>query len=448
MGKSIQPENMPTSLSPDPNAEGVCRICGGESRCEGLGVVRYDVPVGDPRFGKLFRCPHFPVEQDTERQERLRRLSNLDAYAEKTFDNFTVDLPTLKPSERTSLEMALSASRQFAEAPAGWLILEGSYGCGKTHLAAAVGNERLRHGDAVLFVTVPDLLDHLRSTYGPSSEVSYDETFDRIRNSPFLVLDDLGAENSSSWAQEKLFQLLNHRHSHHLVTVITTNIDLDRLDPRVRSRMLDNNLVKTCKITAPDYRTYRPNQHNQLSSLSLYSDMTFETFDVRRKLTAEERPNLERALEVAANYAQAPQGWLLFTGPHGCGKTHLAAAIAHYQLGQGTDVTFLTVPDLLDYLRMTFNPNAPVSFDQRFQMVRDAPLLVLDDLNLEGSSWAKEKLFQILDYRYVSRKPTVMTTSKILDDLDARIRSRLIDRRRCVIFAITGPDYPTRLNRK
>ena len=66
-------------------------------------------------------------------------------------------------------------------------MLEGPYGCGKTHLAAAIGNQRLAHGDMVLFITTPDLLDHLRSTYGPSSEIGYDEMFDRIRGAHLLI---------------------------------------------------------------------------------------------------------------------------------------------------------------------------------------------------------------------------------------------------------------------
>lgn len=426
----------------------MCRICGGEPICEGLGVIRYDVSTDDPRFGKLFRCPNNRVEMDVERQERLRRISNLDAYKDKNFFNFQVDSATLKPSERESLQMALSVAARYAENPDGWLMLEGTYGCGKTHLAAAVGNARLQKGDLVLFITVPDLLDHLRSTFGPSSEVAYDETFDRIRNAPILILDDLGAENSSGWAQEKLFQLLNHRYSRRLSTVITTNADLDTLDPRIRSRLLDGSLINRGKITAPDYRTYIRSEQDQLSNLALYDDMTFESFDTRKKLTAEERPNLERALEIAMSYAERPDGWLLLTGPFGSGKTHLAAAIAHHQQARGVDVMFVTVPDLLDYLRLTFNPNAPVTFDQRFQMVRNAPFLVLDDMGMEGSSsWAKEKLFQIIDHRYVTRRPTVITTGKRIDELDARVRSRLIDKRRCMIFAITAPDYPTRINR-
>ena len=427
----------------------VCPKCGLEPICGGLGVIRYDVPLEDSRFGKLFRCPNHPLENDVERQERLRRISNLDAYADKTFDTFITDRPDLSVSERLSLEMAKKVAMTFAVEPQGWLLLEGSYGSGKTHLAAAVGNARLARGDMVLFVTTPDLLDHLRNTYNASAEIEYDEMFERIRSVPLLVLDDLGAENPSAWALEKLFQLLNHRYTHRLPTVITTNTNLDRLDPRIRSRLLDNNLIHQVSITAPDYRNAASQRHNQLSDLRLYQDMTFDTFDTRKKLTLQEQQNLEKALELARNYAQHPQGWLVFTGIYGCGKTHLAAAIGHECQDRGIGVVFVTVPDLLDYLRVTYNPGAPVTFDQRFHLVRNAPLLILDDLNSENASpWAKEKLFQIMDYRYVSQLPTVITTPIAVENLDARIRSRLTDRRRSLVFAIIAPDYPSRRGRR
>jgi len=442
----MSPANMPTSSSTD---DGLCSKCGLDPICGGLGVIRYDVPIDDPRFGKLFRCPNHPVERDVERQERLRRISNLGAYADKTFESFIVQRPGLAASEQQSLEMAFRVAASFAADPHGWLLLEGHYGSGKTHLAAAVGNARLAKGDPVLFVTTPDLLDHLRNTYNASAEMEYDELFDRIRSAPLLILDDLGVENPSAWALEKLFQLLNHRYSHQLPTVITTNASLDTLDPRIRSRLLDTELIHKIKISAPDYRTSVLNQNYQLSNLALYRDMTFETFDTRRKVTPEERANLEKALAVARSYAENPEGWLTFTGIYGCGKTHLAAAIAHHQQQAGTNVVFVTVPDLLDHLRLTYGPGAPVSFDQRFHMVRNAPLLILDDLGTENAtSWAKEKLFQIVDYRYVGGLPTVITTPNTVESMDARIRSRLMDRRRCMIFAIIGPDFPSRINRR
>jgi len=440
---------MPTSSNTEPSAadDEVCSLCGQRSICGGLGYVRYDLPIDHPQFGQLFRCPNSPA--DSQRVKRLRTLGNLDAFADKTFDSFNADLPMLTPTQHQSLQDALKMAKNYADHPDGWLLLEGTYGCGKTHLAAAVGNQRLRYEESVLFITTPDLLDHLRSTYGADSESGYDEMFDRLRNAPMMILDDLGVENPSAWAQEKLFQLLNHRYSHQLPTVITTNADLDMLDPRIRSRLLDDNVIHRIRISAPDYRTPVQSQRDELSSLSLYANMTFDTFDARTGLTPDERQNLERAFALAHSYADAPQGWFVLLGNYGSGKTHLAAAIANVQQDRGRQVVFVTAPDLLDYLRVTFSPNSGSSFDRRFQMVRNAPLLVLDDLTTESATaWAKEKLFQLLNHRYVAGLPTVITSSSTIEKIDERIRTRLVDKRLCTVFAITAPAYSNRISRK
>jgi DNA replication protein DnaC len=450
MGKNTSQENTPPSSTTPPTNNGEpCALCGQPSICGGLGVISYEVPVDHPDFGKLFRCPNYPVEADREHQARMRRISNLSAFTDKHFDNFEIERPLLTNSERESLMLAHNMAYQFAAVPEGWLILEGPYGCGKTHLAAAIGNERLAHGDMVLFITVPDLLDHLRSTYGPSSEVGYDEMFDRIRTAQLLILDDLGAENPSQWAGEKLFQLLNYRYSHRLPTVITTNVDLDRIDGRIRSRMLDEELIRQARITAPDYRTPAENQQHQLTNLSHYRDMTLDNFDTRTGIGPDEQKRLDHVLSVARQYASAPQGWLTIIGPYGSGKTHLAAAIANFQRDRGTGVIFTTVPDLMDYLRVTFNNTMTISLQQRFNMVLNIPLLVLDDLRAEQSTaWVREKLFQIIEYRYTGQLPTVITTAKQVEELDERIATRLLDWRRCQIIAITTPSFAQRIHRR
>lgn len=441
---------MPPSSSTSPTSDSrVCSICGKDAICGGLGVISYDVPLGHPYFGRLFRCPNNPVEMDTERRERLRALSNLGAFADKTLDNFVIDENVLKPEHTVSLGHALRVTRRFAENPDGWLVLSGPYGCGKTHLAAAVGNARIERGEQVLFITAPDLLDHLRSTFGPHSEVAYDEMFERIRNAQLLILDDLGAENPSQWAQEKLFQLLNHRYSYHLPTVVTTNVDLDLLDQRIRSRLLDTTFVHLIGINAPDHRSPVRNIQREITDIGKYTHMQFESFDPRTGVARQDQDNLTLAYNAARHFAEQPQGWLVILGPFGCGKTHLAAAIANERMHRGGQAMFVTAADLVDYLRRTMNNNSPnqITFNERFSLIRDTPLLVLDDMSYDLSDFWKEKLFQILDHRYVSRLPTVITTSRPLEELDARLVTRLLDGRMCAIIAITAPDYGSRLNR-
>ena len=77
-----------------------------------------------------------------------------------------------------------------------------------------------------LFITVPDLLDSLRFAY-QSTEATFEQRFEQIRQAPLLVLDDFGTQNATAWAQEKLFQIINYRYINRLPLVITTNLALD-----------------------------------------------------------------------------------------------------------------------------------------------------------------------------------------------------------------------------
>ena len=152
----------------------------------------------------------------------------------------------------------LSMARAFAEDPAGWLVLSGTYGCGKTHLAAAIANQQTARGRATpMFIVVPDLLDHLRATFSPTSASTLDRVFEQVRTAPLLILDDLGTESATPWAREKLFQLFNHRYAGRLPTVITTtnNLEaLEKIEPRLASRMKDTSRCRFFGIIVPSYR--------------------------------------------------------------------------------------------------------------------------------------------------------------------------------------------------
>ncbi|MGC9397203.1 MAG: ATP-binding protein [Anaerolineae bacterium] len=411
--------------------------------CQGMGYVRLDVPIDHPDFGKLFPCTCRAREIQEQRSETLKLSSNLATLERFTFKTFRAEGHGLSPELQTNLRRAYDTALAYAQHPEGWLLLRGGYGCGKTHLAAAIANATLDKGLPVIFVTVPDLLDYLRAAYAPTSLTSYDQRFEEVRTTPLLILDDLGTEHATPWALEKLFQLLNYRYMADLPTVITTNRDLEDMEPRLRSRLGDPELVQIATILAPDFRRGVDHVESNLNTLSLYTDLTLDAFDLRRgELDAGEVDSLERALEQARAFASNPVGWLAFTGTYGCGKTHLAAGIANARAREGHPALFVVVPDLLDHLRAAFNPQSSVTYDKRFEEVRRAPFLVLDDLGTESATpWAQEKLFQLLNYRYVAKLPTVLTTARLMEDLDPKIRTRLLDVSRCTVFSILAPAY-------
>ena len=413
--------------------------------CHGLGYLRRDLPLGHPEFGKLELCSCRQADVRARIRERLFSLSHLDDLERMTFETFEPrGRVGLGEEQKASLERSFNQALAYSRALQGWLLIQGGYGCGKTHLAAAIANACVGLGVPTLFVTVPDLLDSLRSAYG-DEETAFDDRFEQVRQAPLLVLDDFGTQNATDWAREKLFQILNHRYTNRLSTVVTTNLSLEEIDGRIRSRLLDPEVVSSIRILAPDYR--RPSEDTsqpELSSLALHRQQTFGTFNMRpgEKLAPSELKSLERAFEAARQFAEKPQGWLVFTGPYGCGKTHLASAIANYHASQGHPATFVVVPDLLDHLRATFSPTSNVSYDRRFEDVRTSALLVLDDLGTQATTpWVREKLYQLFNHRYNAALPTVITTADPLDDIDPRLRSRMLDARLCTIYGVTAPPF-------
>lgn len=227
-------------------AKGVCPLC------MGAGYRRYDKPYPHPNFGKIVLCPCKEAELQEQRKAELLKLSRIGIMSElvdATFENFNILVD--------GVAEAYQAACDFAQNPCGFLILKGSNGCGKTHLAVATAWHCLSNGKKALFQVVPDLLDHIRATFSPASDIPYDELFDQIRDVDLLVLDDLGTQSSTPWASEKLFQIINHRYNNHSATVITTNYEINEMDPRIRSRLNDRRYSRYVNMDhVEDYRFY------------------------------------------------------------------------------------------------------------------------------------------------------------------------------------------------
>jgi DNA replication protein DnaC len=329
-----------------------------------------------------------------------------------------------------------------------------------------------------LFITVPDLLDSLRFAFG-NPETTFEARFEEIRNADLLVMDDFGTQNATAWAQEKLFQVINYRYINKLPTVITTNLILDEIESRIRSRLQDADFIQHLRMIAPDYRRPKETSNPGISMLSMpdIQKMTFGNFEtrdeevgqeivttviqekqdrygrlykdkeiIREKVTAEHVKRLHNALNASVQFAEKPKGWLVILGQSFSGKTHLAAAIGNYRLLSGGQVILTQVSSLLDYMKATFSPNSDVSFDRRSYEIRTTPLLIVDDLKEGGSSsvWAEDKLHQLLNYRYYNDLPTVITSTMDPDSFAKSYPSlwnRILDTSKCEVCVIDMPPY-------
>ncbi len=403
------------------------------------------MPVGHQDFGEAFRCRCREFTAPDVRAAALRRYSNLGSLARISFDSTKPDGPLPDAGSRHLFKQALATAAEFAENPDGWLTFTGPSGSGKTHLAVAIANHCIERGHTTFFIILADLLDHLRSAYSPENPVSYDDLFEQVRDVPVLVLDDMGAHSATPWAQEKLFQVFNHRFNAGLPTVITVRGPLQRLDEGLRSRLeAADGFSKV--ILLGQYNTRLARRIGDLPD-EMRRRMTFENFDIKggRNATRKDQESLQQAKQAAETFAEDPEGWLLFTGPSGSGKTHMAAAIAGTNLDRDQPVFYTFVPSLLDHLRSTFSPDSPIGYDELFEQLKTAPLLILDDLGAESSTpWAEDKLYQIFVHRHEARLPTVITTvlsTAEIEQSKPRIASRLVDSMVVDWEPITAPNY-------
>jgi DNA replication protein DnaC len=408
--------------------------------CKGARFVHPLLSNGKPDYSRVVPCRCARQNLEGKHHSHLQSYSNLGPLARLTFDSLNPEGRGSDPVDQQRFTRAYKAALEFASKPNGWLVLAGPSGSGKTHLAAAIANHRIAENHPVFYITTPDLLDHLRSSFNPNSELPYDEFFEQVRNTPLLVLDDFGAQSATPWAKEKLEQLLNHRFTNRLTTVIVTIAPIEELEDRMQTRLADSDF---CQVQITGSRPSALSTWGWAPEFELQKGMTFDSFDWRRRnLPLDERQNLEKAYRLALDFAEDPEGWLVFQGANGCGKTHLAAAIVNYRYQQGKPALFIVVPDFLDHLRSTFSPDSKVSYDQLFESVKNAPLLVLDDLGAQTTTpWAQEKLYQVINHRYNARLATVITTNCSTEELDDRIASRLVDTNISTLFQIIVPHY-------
>ncbi|MDD5399223.1 MAG: ATP-binding protein [Dehalococcoidia bacterium] len=407
--------------------------------CRGTRFVHPALPSGESDYSRLVPCVCAKDDINRRRAARLQAISNLGNLSKLTFGNLSPLGRSSDPVSQKLFQLALDEIRKFAENPQGWIVLAGPVGSGKTHLACAVANYRISQGHSAFYITAAELLDHLRSAYSPSSEIEYDELFEQIKNSPLLILDNLNYSATTVWSKGKLEQLLEHRFNGRLPTLITTGMSVEEFATDYAGHMNDPELSKVLILKKESSSL----QSLDSLDLELLKNMKFSNFDSKRlSLHEDVRQNLAQAFVNAREFARAPQGWLIYQGVNGCGKTHLAAAIANELRESGKEVLFIVVPDLLDHLRASFAPDSRVSYDALFEKIKKIPVLVLDDFGEHSAtSWAQEKLYQIINYRYNARLATVITTCLYLEEIENRVSSRMVDPSISLVFNIMAPDY-------
>lgn len=110
------------------------------------------------------------------------------------------------------------------------MYLYGNFGSGKTYLIAALFNELAKNDVPCAMVYFPEFLRVLKSSFS-NVESDYETTFSYIKNVPLLLLDDIGAENITSWGRDEVLgTILQYRMDNNLTTFFTSNLSMEELE--------------------------------------------------------------------------------------------------------------------------------------------------------------------------------------------------------------------------
>lgn len=218
------------------------------STCNGVGFVRYELPLNHPLFGKLQSCPDCNTTTPRTKNE-------YGLYA-RDLSLRWADFATLDES----LTQAIDAVFTVFQRGYGMVYLWGGFGVAKTHLAKIAVAEWLRSGQMGVFDTMLDLIDSINAAYDAVNPgVDLQKRIAWYSSVPLLAIDEMEKTSHSEATKRRLFQLVNNRYELAInrlgVTIITANVGPANLDSAIASRLSDDR-CKVVHITTQDLRPY------------------------------------------------------------------------------------------------------------------------------------------------------------------------------------------------
>jgi DNA replication protein DnaC len=172
----------------------------------------------------------------------------------------------------------------------------------------------------------------------------------------------------------------------------------------------------------------------------MYTQKSFETFETNNNY---QKSVFENAKKFVSEYQPNNNG-LLFLGPAGTGKTHLAVGVLKELIRNGHIGLFYNVIKLLDDIRNSYSKEDGSEQWELLDMIYNSDILVLDDLGAQRvTGWVSDRLYAIINHRYDFRKTTIVTTNQdipeIKENIGIRIYSRLAEM--CGFVYFKGKDY-------
>lgn len=180
------------------------------------------------------------IMSEMEASVALRRLIDagvLEKYRHATFDNWLTDTPMQ--------EKILSVAREYADnfelmrEKGRCIVMTGSEGTGKTHLAVAILNTVLQNGYSALFTTATHAFHQINGCFHKKSEITQEDAYKIYTSPELLVIDDIGIAKDSDNTIQITYGIIYTRYLSNLPTIVTTNYNLEQLKDFIGVQTVD-----------------------------------------------------------------------------------------------------------------------------------------------------------------------------------------------------------------
>ena len=237
--------------APAPASKGDCAPDCPE--CNGFGYVRYDVPVGHPKFGRLERCPNVKARAI----EKSLQVGEIDPRIGLTADELRNLSWSMVRKGVNQADRACEVTQRAYMSGHGLVFLYGGFGQGKSLVLKIAVATALNEGRRAAYANLAGVLDDIRIAYD-ERENKMTELVRRMEwwtSLDVLAIDELDKVGQTDWARERIFQLLDARYQSAIrqeaLTVIAANYQSpDELSGYLKSRIEDN------RFTANGYVVY------------------------------------------------------------------------------------------------------------------------------------------------------------------------------------------------
>lgn len=210
-----------------------------------------------PDFGKAFPCVCKLQQQSGSYRRSIAENSGLTPFARSTFTMHTFD----PGRHEDAPDMFQAAADMLTGKGKPWLVLLGTPGAGKSHLAMAICNGLVAQGVGARFTTAARMLERLRCADMGQADPTDDQVYQISRlyleyeKAPVLIVDDIRFDVITTEAQLRYLEnVIDRRYDNRAPSVFTSNQIEEELPGRIGSRMTDRLLARVLHVAPPDQR--------------------------------------------------------------------------------------------------------------------------------------------------------------------------------------------------